>query len=417
MHAVDWYPAVVNLTGASIDRKLAPDRARHLALAPVWIHPSKTLFPLVESPPQRPRRKPTRAKPGSEAFLASVMTHFFCYTRPIWRKVNDQSQSPDICQLLRRIAPLLSLLLPLHGSDQLRPTRLKPFIMKMPFIKNIIYLLTGLLLGGLGAWSLRPPVSPEAPPTPIVGAAPQVSPNSNFNARPSSRRGDSASGPVIANLKQQNADLQKERDTLKKELDASRSALKGAEERAIFLRDVNEYLMMGTGQELPKDATETSLFAGQLRRRMAEFNEKWGENGPPEGSPERAELLREREELAADFADLSKSLAGMDLPGVVSDPRKVADFQALQLYAALELDSDTWGRLQPTLTCAYEEGFQRKLNSANRPEQNPEAWEAQRNALSQKAYTEVLNTLPADKRAQFDRLYGPQFFWMLNVGD
>jgi hypothetical protein len=31
MHAVDWYPAVVNLTGASIDRKLAPDRARHLA--------------------------------------------------------------------------------------------------------------------------------------------------------------------------------------------------------------------------------------------------------------------------------------------------------------------------------------------------------------------------------------------------
>jgi hypothetical protein len=55
-------------------------------LAPVWIHSSMTLFPLVESPPQRPRRKPKRAKPGSEAFLASVMAHFFCYTRPIWRK-------------------------------------------------------------------------------------------------------------------------------------------------------------------------------------------------------------------------------------------------------------------------------------------------------------------------------------------
>ena len=94
--------------------------------------------------------------------------------------------------------------------------------------------------------------------------------------RTSSKRSDSAAGPVIANLKQQNADLQNERDTLKKELDASQSSLKQAEERQSFLLAVNEHLMMGTGKELPKNATETSLFAGQLRRRMSEFNEKWG---------------------------------------------------------------------------------------------------------------------------------------------
>ena len=56
------------------------------ALAPVWIHSSKTLFPLAESPPQRPRRKPKRVGPRNEAFQASVMAHLFCYTRPIWRK-------------------------------------------------------------------------------------------------------------------------------------------------------------------------------------------------------------------------------------------------------------------------------------------------------------------------------------------
>jgi hypothetical protein len=55
-------------------------------LAPVWIHSSKTLFPLVESPPQRPQRMPKRVKPGSDVFLASVNKTFFCYTRPIWRK-------------------------------------------------------------------------------------------------------------------------------------------------------------------------------------------------------------------------------------------------------------------------------------------------------------------------------------------
>jgi hypothetical protein len=44
-------------------------------LAPVWIHSSKTLFPLVESPPQRPRREP-----GSEALLASKKNIFLLHS-------------------------------------------------------------------------------------------------------------------------------------------------------------------------------------------------------------------------------------------------------------------------------------------------------------------------------------------------
>ncbi len=105
--------------------------------------------------------------------------------------------------------------------------------MKIPSIKNIIYLLTGILIGGLGALVLRTPVSPDAAATPLVAAAPQASPNPSINVRTSSKRSDSAAGPVIANLKQQNADLQNERDTLKNELDASRPSLKEAEERQI----------------------------------------------------------------------------------------------------------------------------------------------------------------------------------------
>jgi hypothetical protein len=202
---------------------------------------------------------------------------------------------------------------------------------------------------------------------------------------------------------------------LENALSASQGKIAKKEEQMRFLQDVSGYLLSGTDLEIPKGLAETSIFAGQLHRLASQFRQKWGGDFPDQTDPAYAEFLKERDALAKDTADLAKAMHEINLPAVISEPKQLSEFQSLQFYSALELDSATWAQLRATLARHYDAGFQRKLNGAHRPADDATAWEAERNTLSTQVYREILGILPPDKRAGFERLYGPDFFWTIKI--
>lgn len=192
-----------------------------------------------------------------------------------------------------------------------------------------------------------------------------------------------------------------------------------AEQNAEFFGKIAAKLIAADKLAMPKTMAEVALRAGQLGRKLAEFKESYSGKPPAEGTPEYNAYKQRMDALASEFAPVLKALGGGDgddVKRLVSTPQGVAEFQSLQVYGALGLSDQQFQQVHGALSRYYAEGFAQKLDLASRPETGVEAWVAQRNALNDRATTEVLHYLTPEQRATFDKLLGKQFLWQINIG-
>ena len=205
--------------------------------------------------------------------------------------------------------------------------------------------------------------------------------------------------------------LAKKDSELQRDLARSKQALNRAKAHIALMQDFASYIVKGSGFELPKAGAETSIFAGEVHRQAADFSDKWGDKIPDANSPEYAAYLEEREDLAKNLADLTKAFASMGFPdSIMSDPGKCAASQSLQISGSLQLNPESASQLNALLTRTYGEAAQSGFKEANRPPGDSSAWDAQRKAFARQVYDEAIRNLPPDKRQDFDRLYGQDFF-------
>lgn len=198
---------------------------------------------------------------------------------------------------------------------------------------------------------------------------------------------------------------------LKSEKDKAR-----AEQTSELMTGIASKLADDGQLQVPQTVAEAAVFAGQLHRTATDFTAKWGSEAPPEGTPESAAYHKEMDALTTDFAALMKSFGANSLESIAKAPSSIAQFQGLQLYGALQLSDTQWQQLDGALNRYFTEGFARKLDGAARPATGVDAWEQQRTALSQRAFTEIQAMLTPQQRADFDRLYNSSFLWNFNIG-
>ena len=218
------------------------------------------------------------------------------------------------------------------------------------------------------------------------------------------------------------AEVLRERDQLAKTnsaLDDARlkaeKAQARAEQGAALMAGITSKLSDGQLQ-VPQTVAEAAVYAGLSQRTAADFHTKWGDKAPAEGTPESAAYHQDMDAVTTSLATAMKSLGADGMEDTYKKPASLAQFQSLQLYGSLQLNDTQWQQLDGTLNRYYAEGFNRKLEGASRPEAGEDAWEQQRDALSQRAFNEVQALLTPQQRADFSRLYKSTFLWELNIG-
>jgi hypothetical protein len=219
-----------------------------------------------------------------------------------------------------------------------------------------------------------------------------------------------------AGIMQEKDLLSREKLTLEEARLQAEKAKAIAEQRSGFFAAVASKLANEGSLEVPQTVAEASVFAGQLHRMSMDFSAKWGDAAPPQGTPEFAEYQQEMDALATESADLIKFFGANKIEDIVKKSSSIAHFQSLQFYGSLGLNDAQWRQLDGTLNRYYTEGFNRNLQAAARPETGVDAWQEQRTTLSQQAYNEVRASLTPQQRSDFERLYGPNFFWNINIG-